>query len=281
MPHASDARVVFLDVDGTIMDEAARVADSTVEAVRRARANGHTVFLATGRAPMEVPEHVAAIGFDGAITAGGGYAAIGGEQVLERTMDAELTARMVAVFEDAGVDYYLQTDGGVYPTAHVHLRYAEYLRRYAGESFDGIEPHEHPRVAPLVQTEPLPTEGVAKSMFMGEDLGLFARISDALGPDFHVITGTMPHLGTASGEVSRAGVTKGAAIEHVLPLLGFTAEQAIGIGDSANDVEMFDVCGVGVAMADAVVEVRERASESTTGVLDDGIWNAFVRLGLV
>lgn len=91
MSHASDARVVFLDVDGTIMDEAARVADSTIEAVRRARANGHAVLLATGRAPGEVPSHVADIGFDGAITAGGGYAAIGGERVLERTMDAELT----------------------------------------------------------------------------------------------------------------------------------------------------------------------------------------------
>lgn len=281
MPHAPDARVVFLDVDGTIMDHTARVAESTVEAIRRARANGHTVLLATGRAPGEVPEHVAAIGFDGAITAGGGYAAIGDEQVLERTMDAELTARMIAVFEDAGVDYYLQAYVGVYPTQHVHLRYADYLREHAGETFDGIEPHEHPRVAPLVQTEPLPLEGIAKAMFIGEDLGLFARISQALGPDFHVITGTMPHLGSASGEVSRAGVTKGAAIEAVLPMLGFTAEQSIGIGDSSNDVEMFDVVGVGIAMADAVVEVRDRASESTTGVLDDGIWNAFVRHGLV
>jgi hydroxymethylpyrimidine pyrophosphatase-like HAD family hydrolase len=36
MPHASDARVIFLDVDGTIMDTSARVADSTIEAVRRA-----------------------------------------------------------------------------------------------------------------------------------------------------------------------------------------------------------------------------------------------------
>lgn len=281
MPHASGARVVFLDVDGTIMDHTARIAESTVAAVRRARANGHAVLLATGRAPGEVPEHVAAIGFDGAITAGGGYAAIGDERVLERTMDADLTARMVAVFEDAGVDYYLQAYDGVYPTEHVHLRYAEYLREHAGETFDGIEPREHPRVAPLVQTEPLPRDGVAKAMFIGEDLGLFARIAQALGPDFHVITGTMPHLGSASGEVSRAGVTKGAAIQHVLPLLGFTPDEAIGIGDSSNDVEMFDVVGVGIAMADAVVEVRDRASESTTGVLDDGIWNAFVRHGLV
>ncbi|WP_175414228.1 Cof-type HAD-IIB family hydrolase [Agrococcus sp. SGAir0287] len=281
MPHASDARVVFLDVDGTIMDEAARVADSTIEAVRQARANGHTVLLATGRAPGEVPDHVAAIGFDGAITAGGGYAAIGDEQVLERTMDAELVARMVAVFQDAGVEYYLQSREGVYPTEGVHRLYAWYLREFAGETFEGIEPHEHPRVAPLVQREPLPTDHVAKAMFLGEDLGNFARISEALGPDFHVITGTMPNLGTASGEVSRAGVTKGAAIETLLPMLGFTAEQAIGIGDSSNDVEMFDVVGTGIAMADAVVEVRERASESTTGVLDDGIWNAFVRHGLV
>jgi Cof subfamily protein (haloacid dehalogenase superfamily) len=281
MTVASDRRIAFLDVDGTIMDEQARVADSTVRAVRQARANGHLVFLATGRSGPEVLPHVAEIGWDGRITAGGGFGTIGDDVVVARTMDAEHVDRLVEVYERLGVDYYFQSYDRIHPNGTIAERYATFLREHAGETFEGVDPMEHPRVAPLVQTEPLPREGIAKSMFIGDDHGMFDAVTRELGPDFHVITGTMPQLGSASGEVSLDGVTKGAAIATMLPLLGFTAAQAIGIGDSSNDVEMFDVCGVSIAMPGAIPAVRARASEMTTDVLDDGVWNAFARHGLL
>ena len=56
---------------------------------------------------------------------------------------------------------------------------------------------------------------------------------------------------------------------------------AIGIGDSWNDAEMFDVVGTPVAMGNADPALKERAGNVTTDVLDDGVWNAFVELGLV
>ena len=55
----------------------------------------------------------------------------------------------------------------------------------------------------------------------------------------------------------------------------------MGIGDSWNDVEMFAVCGVSVAMGNADPELQAKADRVTTGVLDDGVHGALVRLGLV
>ena len=42
-------RIAFLDVDGTILEHGSVIAPSTVTAIRRARENGHRVWLCTGR----------------------------------------------------------------------------------------------------------------------------------------------------------------------------------------------------------------------------------------
>ena len=54
----------------------------------RARANGHLLFLSTGRSPAEIPTMVTDLGFDGVISAGGGFIEHGGELVARSTMPA-------------------------------------------------------------------------------------------------------------------------------------------------------------------------------------------------
>ncbi len=76
-------------------------------------------------------------------------------------------------------------------------------------------------------------------------------------------------------------MTKGSAITSVLAQLGLSAADAIGIGDSWNDVEMFEVVGTPVAMGNAVPELQRLAGRVTTAVLDDGVHNAFAELGLI
>lgn len=73
---------------------------------------------------------------------------------------------------------------------------------------------------------------------------------------------------------------KGAAILAILGHLGIDPADAIGVGDNWNDVEMFEVCGVSVAMGNAHDELKELADLVTTDVLDDGVANALRRLGL-
>ena len=52
-------KIIFLDVDGTLVDYENRLPDSAVTAVRRARENGHRVYICTGRSKAEVyPETV-------------------------------------------------------------------------------------------------------------------------------------------------------------------------------------------------------------------------------
>jgi hydroxymethylpyrimidine pyrophosphatase-like HAD family hydrolase len=122
---------------------------------------------------------------------------------------------------------------------------------------------------------------VAKAVFVSSSPDTVAHAASELGAGFHVIPGSMPLPGGSNGEIGQAGVTKGSAITEVLDVLGLSATDAIGMGDSWNDVEMFEVVGTPVAMGNAEPELQRLAGRVTTAVLEDGVHNAFAELGLI
>jgi Cof subfamily protein (haloacid dehalogenase superfamily) len=281
-------RIAFVDVDGTLMETGSEIAASAIDAVRTARRNGHLVYLSTGRASVEIYPAILDIGFDGVISSGGGFAEIGDDLVIERTMPEAAVARMIGFYEESGYDFYLQSFDELYPSPGVHDRFAEYYEsdteRRAGT---GSHPAsvagaaEHPALKAFADVRPYSFTGIAKSVFLAGDLRAYDRVSEALSGDFHVITGTIPHMGHGSGEVTLDGVNKGSTILQLLDRLGLDAASALGIGDSSNDIEMLQVCGVGIAMGNATDAVKAHADEVTTSVQGDGVWNAFRRHGLI
>lgn len=56
-----------------------------------------------------------------------------------------------------------------------------------------------------------------------------------------------------------AGVTKGAGLDAVLTEMNFSAHNTIAVGDAENDLSMFGVAEIGVAVADAVPSVKQHA----------------------
>ncbi|WP_394684963.1 Cof-type HAD-IIB family hydrolase [uncultured Microbacterium sp.] len=278
-------RIAFLDVDGTILEHGSVIAPSTVTAVQRARENGHLVWLCTGRSAGDIHPDVLAIGFDGAITNGGAYATRDDETLVEHPLpraDVELLERY---FEAHGIHYFLQTHGGVFASPGMGPVMSEYRRARHAERAAELEAQGLPPEQPLWR-EPRPVaevdrDAVAKAVFVSPSTDTVAHAAAALGGGFHVIPGSIPLPGGSNGEIGQAGVTKGSAITEVLAQLGLSATDAIGIGDSWNDVEMFEVVGTPVAMGNAVPELQRLAGRVTTAVLDDGVHNAFAELGLI
>ena len=57
-----------------------------------------------------------------------------------------------------------------------------------------------------------------------------------------------------------------------------TAAQLLGIGDSVNDLPMFEGCGLRVAMGNAVEPVKARADYITLTNDEDGVGEALRQL---
>jgi len=283
-PPPSRRRIVFIDIDGTILEHGARMSPSTPVAIATARANGHLVYLCTGRSAGDINPRVREIEVDGAITNGGAFAVRGDEQIVAHLMPRPLVDRMVAYFEEQGAHYFLQTDRSVYVSPGVLEHAQRFLRAHPPVDPRGEHAAETEDLALLNHYRPLDEvdlDTVVKATFLSTASDTLSRAAEQLGDEFHVIPGSIPLPGGSNGEICQQGVNKGAAILEVLEVLGMDAADAVGIGDSWNDVEMFQVVGTAVAMGGADPELQAMADLVTTGVLEDGVGNALARLGLI
>lgn len=285
-PPSDRRRIVFLDVDGTIVEHGSRIAPSTAPAIRAARAAGHLVYLSTGRSAADLHHRVSEIGFDGAVTNSGAFAVSGDEVVVDRPLSRRATDRMLAALRGRGIRFFLQSRDGIYASDDM----AELMRDVAAALDARIAAGEEVRpedslVGLAERTFPgigeADLDRIDKAVFVSDHEEGLEELRDDLGDEFLIVPGSMPLPGGSNGEINERDTTKGSAIQRLLAHLGIDAADAIAVGDSWNDVEMFEVCGVAVAMGNARPELKGLADFVTTDVLDDGIANAFRRLGLI
>ncbi len=76
-------------------------------------------------------------------------------------------------------------------------------------------------------------------------------------------------------------VSKGKALQFIAEKLGIDVKKIVAIGDSENDIEMFEVAGIGVAVANADVRLKEVADVVTSKPDGDGVVEALEFLGLI
>lgn len=271
---------VFLDVDGTYLDSSREVPPSAADAVRAARANGHRVFLCTGRALAEIWPRFLEAGFDGVISSGGGHASYGDEVLLHHTIPTEFLEHARSFLDGGGFDYILESNSGLYPSRGVRRRMARIVRPEATEAeLDEFVASDDDILKPLAVTpDVLPP--INKIVVMGSDTPIDVIRAEFEG-EFDVIAGTIPPYGPNMCELALPGIHKASAIAALLEHAGIDREHSIAFGDAANDLEMIEYVATGVAMGNAQPEVIAVADLVTDSADEDGIARGFARLGLV
>jgi hydroxymethylpyrimidine pyrophosphatase-like HAD family hydrolase len=77
--------IVFFDLDGTLIsdDGAYIIPESAINAIHKAQANGHLMYVDTGRTIMNIEQRLLDIGFDGYICGCGMYIECGKEVIFQ------------------------------------------------------------------------------------------------------------------------------------------------------------------------------------------------------
>lgn len=81
--------------------------------------------------------------------------------------------------------------------------------------------------------------------------------------------------------ISDVNVSKGKALEFIAKRIGVNVRDFAVIGDSDNDVEMFEVAGFKIAVANASERLKELADLITPSSDGDGVIEALEFLGLI
>ena len=274
-------KIIFLDVDGTLVDYEGKLPDSAARAVQQARANGHRVYICTGRSRAEVYPYLWDIGLDGMIGGNGSYVEDGGEVVMHQMMTGAQCRSVVDWLHERGLPFYLESNSGLYASTDFATGAAEAVREYSrrknGEAGVMTVQDAFPD---MIYDGNLYREDMNKISFV---LHSYQDYLDAAAAFPDLKAGTWGGSGETAlfGDLGVKDITKAHAIDVLLAHLGAERADTIAFGDAKVDIPMLEYCAYGVAMGNGGDEIRAMADLVTDDVEHDGLWNAFRKLGLL
>lgn len=142
------SKLIFLDVDGTLVDYHNRIPESAIKAIRQARENGHLVYVCTGRSKAEMQPELWEIGLDGMIGGNGSYVEHHGQVLMHQLISKEDAAKIVDWLTERHLAFYLESNNGLFASPDFRERARETLKTYAiqkgqsAESVEGKEPED-------------------------------------------------------------------------------------------------------------------------------------------
>ncbi len=259
-------RLLALDMDGTVLLEDKTISPRVQAAISAAVAHGVDVVPATGRAAVGIPEAFLSVAKSRyAITANGARVVDlqTGETMLEELIPQDLALIAFDALQkyDCVLDLF-QNGKGYSTPANVALNdrlLPENLRQYVKDSRIIIED-----LRAFVETQ---TQGIEKwTMFFANEEERLAAWDQLVPLGFEVVSSLPRNM-----ELSAPGVSKGWALAHLAELLGLSVAQVMACGDGGNDLTMVQAAGVGVAMQNAIDEVKAAAQFVTASNQEDGV----------
>ena len=271
-------KVVFLDIDGTMLLKDGTMPASTRQALEEATEGGHEMVVCTGRSPTQIkPVLKDAVGiFSGVVGSAGANITRKGEVVWKGHLSAEKTKELVDFFRAHNIAYFLQSQAGVYAEQYGLDLIFETFRGFGvpkekvSEIFGMTTLTDHPEDYPDIEKCcyfqcPKPA----------------AEVQAELGDYFQVVDSSYKITKFCDGEINKAGVNKGTGMAKYLEAAGVPQEDSIAFGDGPNDIEMIQYAAIGVCMGNGTEQTKAVADRICGRVDEDGIYNEFKALGLI
>jgi hydroxymethylpyrimidine pyrophosphatase-like HAD family hydrolase len=277
--RATTRLLIAVDMDGTLLDTEteSRLRPREIAALDAARAAGHVVAICTGRNRRSIarllersgwqPDDLPLVLLNGAIVDGGA----GRGQLSFHTLAQPVLRRLVELFREhdaVPMVYTTEDDSEVLlyensATNDVLRDYLEHRRLHVG----GLAGHDD-----LLDVLP------AAALEVGTiDLESVIRpLTDVLRrelPDRVRVINTRSLLGQQRyfwAEVYHPACSKGTGVQILADAFGIAPRDIVAIGDNFNDLDMFAVAGVSVAMRGGPTEVQAAADRLADPVARSG-----------
>ena len=106
-----------------------------------------------------------------------------------------------------------------------------------------------------------------------------ARLKEVLAElatiaDIYFVAIPRKHTNQSGLVIRRGGIDKGSGVRHLLSLLNMRRENVACIGDGANDVPMFEACGLSIAMGNSEEILKQSADHIVSSIDQDGFAEA-------
>jgi len=256
-------RLIATDVDGTLLGNDSRMPELNFEALLECRKKGIGVMLATGKTMAGIAGLVGKLGLTlPQITLNGSVTVSPDMKVISASRIDRDTYREVTRFirESGYPQVVALDDGNLYAEKlHPDLKYLYDI----GEDF-------------------IKVDSIDKQPFTGNTVDIYIPITSS-----DPLEGALRQKYSQRLQFVRSGeyffdilnreATKGNALLKIIDRLGISPEEVAVFGDSPNDLSMFAMAGLRVAVKNSYPEVLEKADIITEENYNSGLGKAVYR----
>ncbi|WP_027090507.1 HAD family hydrolase [Thomasclavelia saccharogumia] len=275
------SKIIFIDVDGTLVDYENNLPASAKKAIKMARKKGHRIYICTGRSKAEIYPYIWDIGLDGMIGGNGSYVEDDNTVIMHQLITKEQCRHIVDWLNERKLEFYLESNNGLFASKNFAKAglpvIQEYNRRKGKNDIILTVSDIFPE---MIFDGELYREDLNKVSFILND---YQDYLDAIKefPDLKV--GTWGGAGEIAlfGDLGVKNITKAHAINVLLNYLGASIKDTFAFGDAKIDIPMLEYCHIGVAMNNGGDEIKAMADYITDDVDKDGLYKAFVHFGLI
>lgn len=244
-----NAKMIVTDLDGTLLRADKSISEHTLQILKECQRRGLVVVIATARFWIGAEKYINLIWPDYVISSDGTMIHNAEKMVADCGFDLQTTNHLIQMIQEVNDTAEIVTAVGkkVYWNS-LHISESEKL--YKAEYFDyksTLSEAAHKVVAELPNKEA--ADNIARKCackeisYRGENLYGFIPM--------------------------QAG--KSNMIQKLADRLSISLNEVVAFGDDENDIDMLKACGAGVAVSNALAEVKEAADELTLSNDKDGV----------
>ncbi|MBZ5202219.1 HAD family phosphatase [Planomicrobium chinense] len=252
-------KMVAIDLDGTLLTDDLMISPATVTAIQKAVEAGTIVTIATGRMfssakriALQLNLNVPLITYQGALIKD-----VNEKEVwYERTVPPGIAQKLIEISRKKKLHLQIYQNDILYSAVENDklIAYAEAVK---------VPYQIEPDLIKLVQKD------VTKLLFIEEP-----DVLDHLQNELQILFGESAHIAKSKKhylEITHPEANKGSALLYLAKKLGIERTEIIGIGDNFNDIELIEAAGLGVAMGNAVMAVKDKADYTTFSNNEEGV----------
>lgn len=251
-------KVLFFDIDGTLVDHDHGINEVPVgvkKKLKELKEAGNHIFVASGRPKAFISQSIIDAGFDGFVLCNGAHVELEGKDIFEQPLIDKDIKELVALLNRLNCQYVLETKTKVYLNPEFKLLDEFFRSCHINEDELVYEFNEEDKFKDTLKVE------VNCNEEDRETINSF--IEGKFAYDSH---------GTSNAfEIFHPIISKATGIQKVLEHLNLDIKDSYAFGDGSNDFEMIKEVGTGVAMGNAVEELKDIADIVCNPVYENGL----------
>ena len=251
----------FIDYDNTLFSHRThQIPDSALKALLSAQKAGHRIFLASGRAFRGDLSEFVGSDFrpDGSVGSNGALVSVGGIMLEENYFDSDIKERLIHFVMEKNYCVIARSEDTWYISNLEHMlanrREEQPLNGAIKSGNDFWDLLDKPVLSFYLEEG---EDGIRDLQQHFPELKLL-RMGDELG----------------GADIVLQTNGKAAGMRKILDYFGASIEDSVAIGDSMNDLEILKEAALGIAMGNAMPELKEAADYVTDDIDADGLGHA-------